>query len=42
LESDSELSVLASSQFNGIEGIEASSAKLGDVEIGGTGASFTG
>ena len=41
LESDSELSVLASSLFNGMEGIELGSAKLGDVEMGGTGASLT-
>jgi hypothetical protein len=36
MESDSELSVLASSLFNGMEGIETGGAELGDVEMGGT------
>lgn len=39
LESQSELSVLASSQFDGMDGIESSQGigvKLGDVELGGT------
>jgi hypothetical protein len=41
---DTELSVIASSLFNDIEGIESGqsiTAKLGDVEIGGTDANPT-
>jgi hypothetical protein len=38
MESDGELSVIASSLFNGIEGIEAGSVESGDVEMGGTGS----
>jgi hypothetical protein len=41
MESDSELLVLASSLFNGMEGIEIGGAKLGDVEMGGTSSSPT-
>jgi hypothetical protein len=35
IQSDSELSAMASSLFNSIEGIETSGAESGDVEIGG-------
>ena len=44
IESDSELSVLASSLFNGIEDIESGrgiSVESGDVEMGGTGSGLT-
>jgi hypothetical protein len=36
LENDNELSVLATSLFNGMEGIEVGGAELADVEMGGT------
>jgi hypothetical protein len=41
MENDSELSVLASCLFNGMEGIETGGAELSDIEIGGTGPSLT-
>jgi hypothetical protein len=34
--------VLASSVFNGMEGIETGGAELGDIEVGGTGAGLIG
>jgi SWIM zinc finger len=42
IERERELSVLASSSLNGMEGIETGGAKLGDVELGGIGAGLTG
>jgi hypothetical protein len=39
-ESESGLSVLASSPFNSMEAIETGGAELGDVEIGGIGRGF--
>jgi hypothetical protein len=38
MESDGELSVMASSLFNGMEGIETGGVELGDVEMGGIGS----
>jgi hypothetical protein len=42
MESDSELSVMASSLFNGMDGIETGGVKSGDVEMGGTSSGLTG
>jgi hypothetical protein len=41
MESDSELSAMDSSLFNGMEGIETGGVELGEIEMGGTGAGLT-
>ena len=41
IQSDSELSAMDSSLLNGMEDIETSGVKSGDIEMGGTGAGLT-